>query len=110
MRNNVEYGEKNMDLSRQLKNAITTGKLLFGQRQAVDACASGEAKLIILAANCPEDYINALHANHPSVIKHRANLVNRELGIACGKPFAVSTITVLEGGDSEILSLDSNIE
>ena len=69
MRNNVEYGEKNMDLSRQLKNAISTGKLLFGQRQAVDACASGEAKLIILAANCPEDYINALHANHPSVIK-----------------------------------------
>ena len=55
MRNNVEYGEKNMDLSRQLKNAISTGKLLFGQRQAVDACASGEAKLIILAANCPED-------------------------------------------------------
>ena len=99
-----------MDLSRQLKNAISTGKLLFGQRQAVDACASGEAKLIILAANCPEDYINNLHASHPSVIKHRANLVNRERGIACGKPFAVSTITVLEGGDSEILSLDSNIE
>ena len=110
MRNNVEYGEKNMDLSRQLKNAISTGKLLFGQRQAVDACASGEAKLIILEANCPEDYINKLHASHPSVIKHRASLVNRELGIACGKPFAVSTITVLEGGDSEILSLDSNIE
>ena len=51
MRNNVEYGEKNMDLSRQLKNAISTGKLLFGQRQALDACASGEAKLIILASN-----------------------------------------------------------
>ena len=110
MRNNVEYGEKIMDLGRQLTNAISTGKLLFGQRQAVDACASGDATLFILAAVCPEDYIKKWHSSQPSVIKHRANLVNRELGIACGKPFAVSTITILEGGDSEILSLDSNIE
>ena len=49
-----------MDLSRQLKTAISTGKLLFGQRQAVDACASGEAKLVILAANCPQEYIDKL--------------------------------------------------
>tara|TARA_Y100000589_G_scaffold122489_1_gene116906 strand:+ start:8096 stop:8443 length:348 start_codon:yes stop_codon:yes gene_type:complete len=110
MRNNVEYGGKNMDLSRQLKTAISTGKLLFGQRQAIDACASGEAKLVILAANCPQDYIDNLHAGHPSIIKHRARLVNRELGIACGKPFAVSTITVIDGGDSDILSLNTNIE
>jgi ribosomal protein L30E len=41
---------------------------------------------------------------------HRARMVNRELGIACGKPFSVSTITVLDAGDSELLSLDSNIE
>jgi len=110
MRNNVEYGGNKMDLSRQLKNAISTGKLLFGQRQALDACASGDAKLVILAANCPEEYIDALHASHPSIIKHRALLVNRELGIACGKPFAVSTITIIDAGDSDILSLDSNIE
>ena len=110
MRNYVEYGGKNMDLSRQLKTAISTGKLLFGQRQAIDACASGEAKLVILAANCPQEYIDNLHANHPGVTKHRARLVNRELGIACGKPFAGSTITVIESGDSDILSLDTNIE
>ena len=40
MRSNVEYGGKNMDLSRQLKTAISTGKLLFGQRQAIDATAN----------------------------------------------------------------------
>ncbi len=110
MRNYVEYGGLNMDLSRQLKNAILTGKLLFGQRQALDACASGEAKVIILAANCPQDYIENLHANHPSVVKHQSLLVNRELGVACGKPFAVSTITIIDGGESDLLSLDGNIE
>ncbi|RZD51003.1 MAG: hypothetical protein CXT67_09095, partial [Methanobacteriota archaeon] len=55
----MEYGGIKMDLSRQLKNANTTGNLLFGQRQTIDACARGEAKLIILAANCPPEYIDA---------------------------------------------------
>ena len=90
-----------MDLSRQLKNAIATGNLLFGQRQAKDACANGNAKMVIVAANCPDDYTTALRAAHPEVSMHRARMVNRELGIACGKPFSVSTITVLDAGDSE---------
>ena len=99
-----------MDLSRQLKNAIITGKLLFGQRQALDACALGEAKVIILAANCPQEYIDNLHAKHPGIVKHQSRLVNRELGVACGKPFAVSTIAVIDGGESDILSLEGNVE
>ena len=99
-----------MDLSRQLKNAIATGSLLFGQRQAKDACANGSAKMVILAANCPEDYSTALRASHPEVTMHRARMVNRELGIACGKPFSVSTITVIDAGDSDLMALDSNVE
>ncbi len=98
-----------MDISRQLKIAISTGKLMFGQRQAVDACAKGEAKCVILAANCPQDYIDNLVAKHPEVTVHRTNIVNRELGIASGKPFSVSTITVVDAGDSDLLSLDNNM-
>ncbi len=98
-----------MDISRQLKIAISTGKLMFGQRQAVDACAKGEAKCVILAANCPQDYIDNLVAKHPEVTVHRTNIVNRELGVASGKPFSVSTITVVDAGDSDLLSLDNNI-
>lgn len=99
-----------MDLSRQLKNANTTGNLLFGQRQTIDACARGEAKLIILAANCPTEYVDALHASHPEVTMYRTSQVNRELGVACGKPFSVSTICVVDAGDSSLLTLDNNIE
>ena len=67
-----------MDLSRQLKNAIATGNLLFGQRQANDACAKGEAKLVLVAANCPEEYTDALRASHPEVTMYRAAMVNRD--------------------------------
>ena len=99
-----------MDLSRQLKNAIATGNLRFGQRQAIDACSRGEAKVVILAANCPTDFTDELHANHPEVTKFRSGMVNRELGIACGKPFAVSTISIIDAGDSELLQLETNLE
>ena len=36
-----------MDLSRQLKTAIKTGDLTFGQNQASNACANGQAKMLI---------------------------------------------------------------
>tara|TARA_E500000081_G_scaffold71308_1_gene73065 strand:- start:23 stop:322 length:300 start_codon:yes stop_codon:yes gene_type:complete len=99
-----------MDLNRQLKNAIATGNLRFGQRQAIDACARGEAKLIIFAANCPTEFTDELHANHPEVTKFRSGMVNRELGIACSKPFAVSTISIIDAGDSDLLQLETNLE
>ncbi len=99
-----------MDLNRQLKNAIATGNLRFGQRQAIDACARGEAKLIIFAANCPTEFTDELHANHPEVTKFRAGMVNRELGIACSKPFAVSTISIIDAGESDLLQLETNLE
>ena len=62
----MENGGKKMDLSRQLKLAIATGSLLFGQRQTLDACAKGDARLV-LPANCPSDYIDDLRARHPEV-------------------------------------------
>ena len=99
-----------MDISRQLKVASATGNLLYGQRQAMDACARGDAKCVILAANCPQDYIDDLAAKHPEVTMHRTMIVNRDLGVASGKPFSVSTITVIDAGDSDLLTFDSNIE
>ena len=72
--------------------------------------ARGDAKCVILAANCPQDYIDDLAAKHPEVTMHRTMIVNRDLGVASGKPFSVSTITVIDAGDSDLLTLDSNIE
>ncbi len=98
-----------MDLSRQLKTAANTGRLLYGQRQTLDACASGEARLVIVAANCPQTYLDDLTAKHPEVAVHRTMTVNRDLGVAVGKPFSVSTICVVDAGDSELLGLEANL-
>lgn len=99
-----------MDLQRQLKTAASSGRLNYGQRQTASACARGEVKLVILAANCPAEFIDDLQARHPDVPKHRVNLVNRDLGSACAKPFSVSSIAILDPGQSELLSLRNNLE
>ncbi len=99
-----------MDLARQLKNAISSGNLLFGQRQTMSACNSSDARMVILAANCPMGYVEDLLSRHPDVPMHQVALVNRELGAACGKPFAVSALTVVDAGDSDLLTLRPNVE
>ena len=99
-----------MDLSRQLKLASGSGILLFGQRQTEDACAKGDAKCIIVASNCQQEFIDAIMARHPEVTMHQTNMVNRELGVACGKPFSISTVCVIDAGDSDLLALEANIQ
>ncbi len=99
-----------MDLARQLKNAISSGDLLFGQRQTMSACNSSDARMVIIAANCPIDYIEDLRSRHPDVPMHQVALVNRELGAACGKPFAVSVLSIIDAGESDLLTLHPNVE
>jgi len=98
-----------MDIARQLKRGVKTGSVLFGQRQTMSACANGEARLVLVAANCPEGYISDLTERHPDVTVHRVELVNRQLGAACAKPFPVSALCILEPGQSDLLSLTTNV-
>tara|TARA_B100000674_G_C37777604_1_gene885650 strand:- start:35 stop:331 length:297 start_codon:yes stop_codon:yes gene_type:complete len=97
-----------MDIARQLKQGINTGKLVFGQRQTSSHCSKGDAKLVLVAANCPESFINDLRNSHPSVPIHQVTMVNRQLGAACGKPFSVSSLCILDEGQSELLQLAPN--
>ena len=97
-----------MDLVRQIKNAMSSGDLLFGQNQARGACESGDAKVIILAANCPEEYVSSIRTSYPDLLIYRTSMVNRELGAACGKPFPVSAVAILDGGKSNVLSLKAD--
>ncbi len=98
-----------MDIARQLKNGINTGNLVFGQRQTSAACTSGEAQVVLVAANCPESYINELRTSHPNVPIHQVIMVNRQLGAACGKPFPVSALCVLDAGQSDLLQIGPNV-
>ncbi len=98
-----------MDISRQIKQGISTGRLVFGQRETIAACSRGDARLVLIAANCPQKHVEMMVNDHPNIPVHRLAMVNRELGSACAKPFSVSSVCVIDAGQSELMTLDHNL-
>lgn len=89
------------DISRSLKTAMTTGKIKFGLSETKKAIKSGSAKLVVVSDNCPEDWTVSGGAGVRKVVYPGDNIA---LGAACGKPFAVSCLVILDAGGSDILS------
>ena len=98
-----------MDLARQLKQSMVSGSVLFGQRQTMSACTKGDARLVIVAANCPVNYVSELTESHPDVPVHQVLMVTSQLGAACAMPFPICDRCVLAPGQSELLSLSPNV-
>ena len=87
-----------IDVVRALKIAVETGKVRFGTRQVRLTANAGKARLVIVASNCPQEMTGL-----PAKVFSFAG-TNAELGAACGKPFSVSALAILDPGDSNILS------
>ena len=84
-----------------MKSAITTGQVEFGVGQTEKAVKSGKAQMVILARNCPSDFLKG----DVNVKVHVYEGNNMELGALCGKPFSVSSLAVIDKGSSNILTL-----
>lgn len=95
-----------MDVEKELSRAMLTGKVILGADRSLKAVKRGEAKMILLASNCPEevaeDFMHYSKIAGIKVVRLKKN--SRELGIVCGVPFTVSVVSVIEPGDSAILS------
>ena len=96
-----------MDINREIRQAVDTGKVVLGSDKSVKSVKLGQAKLVILASNCPGAVRSdvghyAKLANIPIYIYEGDNVA---LGLACGKPFLVSVVAILEPGSSGILGL-----
>ncbi|MCK4952857.1 50S ribosomal protein L30e [Candidatus Bathyarchaeota archaeon] len=96
-----------IDINKALTMTMKTGKVLFGGNKTLNAARVGKAKLIIVAFNCPKnirediEYYSKL-SNIPSIVYNGSSL---DLGMACGKPFMVSALTIKDPGNSNILQL-----
>ncbi|HML03675.1 MAG TPA: 50S ribosomal protein L30e [Candidatus Bathyarchaeia archaeon] len=96
-----------IDVDKAIGTAVKTGKVVLGANEAVKNAQSGKAKLIVVAANCP---INARgdieyygRLSGVNIVVYKGTSI--DLGMACGKPFMVSALSVKEPGDSDILKL-----
>ncbi|MBI4362273.1 MAG: 50S ribosomal protein L30e [Euryarchaeota archaeon] len=90
-----------MDVERALRRAIETGEVVLGARQSLQAIQEKKARLVLVAQNAPPQVQEAAR----QAPRARFPGTNHDLGIACGKPFSVSILAILDPGESEILSL-----
>jgi len=89
-----------IDMARALKTAATTGEVRFGLAETQRCIKKGEAKLVVVSSNCPDKGLSA--GKSPKVVVFDGT--NVELGSACGKPFPISALAIINPGESNILS------
>jgi len=94
------------NINSKLGLVIKSGKYVLGYKSTLRALRSGEARLIILANNCPT--IRKAEIEYYAVLA-KARVVfypgnNNSLGTACGKYHRCSTMAIIDAGDSDILT------
>ena len=87
--------------------AVKTGKVVIGSKQVVHVLLNENPKLILLSSNCKPNIRDRItyYAHLAKVPCHTVNFTGIELGSICGKPFTISSLAILNPGDSNILDL-----
>ena len=91
-----------MDINKLLRNAVNTGEVYFGIKQTRKAIKRKKAKLIITSSNCSPDHLKLIQ-RQKSVPIYNFKGTNAELGAACGKPYSISTLAIIDEGSSNII-------
>ncbi|RXE56971.1 50S ribosomal protein L30 [Methanoculleus taiwanensis] len=93
-----------MDFNTSLRKAVKTGNVLLGQNKTKDCIQEGKAKLVVVAENCPGNFKTFINEQDETpVYVYSGSSV--QLGKACGMPFVVSALAVIEPGESDILNI-----
>mmetsp|Transcript_3426 Transcript_3426/g.12038 ORF Transcript_3426/g.12038 Transcript_3426/m.12038 type:complete len:91 (-) Transcript_3426:43-315(-) len=84
---------------------MKSGKADLGYKQTLKDIRMGRAKLVIIAKNCPPLRRSEIeyYAMLADTGVHHYTGNNIELGTACGKYFRVSSLTITDPGDSDIV-------
>lgn len=93
-----------MDIRRTLRQAVTTGKVYLGTRETLKALKEGTCKLVIYSDNTwkPQEEVFDKYGDVP---QYQFPGSNFDLGAACGKPFPVAVLSIIDPGRSDILAL-----
>ncbi|HTP55862.1 MAG TPA: 50S ribosomal protein L30e [Thermoplasmata archaeon] len=95
-----------MDLAHALKVALETGKVRIGLSESLDAAKGKKAKLLIVSKSCPDASLRTDRTLGKIPIYHYEGSAV-DLGQACGKPFPISAMAILDPGSSAILTLQT---
>lgn len=94
-----------VDVNKTLKDVAKKGTIIIGEKQTKSAVIKGNAKMVVIAENCPyAAELSALAKEHNiPMYQHASSGV--DLGFVCGKNFAIAAFAVLDAADSNVLQL-----
>jgi large subunit ribosomal protein L30e len=101
------YEVHTMSLNQPIASAVSTGKCKIGVNSSISSLKKGEAKLVVVAANCPKEELEDIqrYAQLAQIKVQKFEGTSWDLGEVVGKPFMVSAIAIIEPGDSKILKM-----
>eukprot|EP00594_Rhizosolenia_setigera_P000521 CAMPEP_0178942834 /NCGR_PEP_ID=MMETSP0789-20121207/2229_1 /TAXON_ID=3005 /ORGANISM="Rhizosolenia setigera, Strain CCMP 1694" /LENGTH=109 /DNA_ID=CAMNT_0020622317 /DNA_START=88 /DNA_END=417 /DNA_ORIENTATION=+ len=101
--------KKNQEgMNSRLKLVMKSGKVDLGYKAALKNLRNGKSKMVLIASNCPplrKSEIEYLAMLAKTQVHHYSG-DNTALGTVCGKFFNCSVLTILDGGDSDILAMN----
>jgi len=97
-----------MDINIEIRRAVDTGKVNFGEKQSEKNILKGNGELIIISSNTNKILKERLehYAKLSEIPFYEFQGSSVELGSVCGKPFPISVMTILNKGKSKILEVN----
>nr|AGE89258.1 60S ribosomal protein L30-3 [Cryptocaryon irritans] len=95
-------------INSKLSLVMKSGKAHLGYKTTLKAIRNGKAKLVFISSNCPSIRKSQIEY-YAMLAKIKIYLYpgnNATLGTACGKFHRVSTLSIIEAGDSDILTAE----
>lgn len=86
---------------RIIKKVMETGNVVIGTKETIKCMRLGKVATVYVTSNCPNG-VNKDLAHYSSISGTavvQLEQPNDELGIICKKPFAISVLGVLKGGN-----------
>lgn len=96
----------------QLRNAVDTGKVLYGTKETLRECLVGDPKMVIVSKT-----IKNITKKQIEYYSQKLNVIfidypenGFELGSVCGKPFNISCMVIKDFGQSSIIDVINSKE
>ncbi|KAJ3301790.1 60S ribosomal protein L30, partial [Kappamyces sp. JEL0829] len=103
---NVKKTKAIESINQRLSLVMKSGKTALGYKSTLKTLRSGKSKLVIISGNCPPLRKSEIeyYAMLSKTGVHHYSGNNIDLGTACGKYFRVGVMSILDQGDSDIIS------
>ncbi|MFB0544964.1 MAG: 50S ribosomal protein L30e [Candidatus Hodarchaeota archaeon] len=100
-----------IEINNAIKVAVQSGKVKFGIKAALKAARTKNAKMIIIAKNCPKKLEEKIirRIKDTNILTYTYEGSSWELGTACLRPHIVETLTIIDPGSSDILKISEEI-